>query len=299
MDGVEDSNESIECSTLSADVAARYAFLKAVSHLPHLEVLPRAGIDLFHSIEAEIIPRLVQEHRNAERRAAGSPAISSVSPSELKSFTAAVLLDRIDEASTLVAAMRSRGIPVERIMLDLLAPTAIKLGEMWEDDDFDFLSVTISIGRLQQVLRELSGAFQSVSPAEQPCHKVLLSTVPGETHIFSLLLVDQFFRGDGWDTWTLPGATRNELIDVVGREAFALVGLSVSCDVCISELAQLIPALRSASMNKMLRIMVGGRIFNGRPEFALELGADGTANDGPAALVQARRIVEDRESRGG
>jgi methanogenic corrinoid protein MtbC1 len=298
MDGVDDSTESIECSSVSADVAARYAFLKAVSHLPHLEALPKASINLFHSIEAEIIPRLILAHRNVERRAAGPLPISSITPPEMKSFTEAILLDRIDEASALVAAIRARGIPVDRIMLDLLAPTAMKLGEMWEDDDFDFLSVTISLGRLQQVLRDLSGSFQSVPSTGRPCHKVLLSSAPGETHLFSLLLVDQFFRGDGWDTWTLPGATRNELIDIVGREVFALVGLSISCDVCISELRQLIPALRSVSVNKMLRIMVGGPIFNGRPEFALELGADGTAGDGPAALILARRIVENQDSVG-
>jgi methanogenic corrinoid protein MtbC1 len=177
-------------------------------------------------------------------------------------------------------------------MLDLLAPTAAKLGTMWEEDNVDFLSVTISLGRLQQVLRHISGTPQRALPAEAPYHKVLLSAVPGETHIFSLLLVDQFFRGGGWDVWTLPGATRDELIDLVGREDFALVGLSISCDACLGELQQLIPAIRRTTKNKELRIMVGGPVFNGRPDFAIELGADGTASDGPTALIEARRMVE-------
>jgi len=42
--------------------------------------------------------------------------------------------------------------------------------------------------------------------------------------------------------------------------------------------------------------MVGGPVFNTRPELAVELGADGTATDGPAALIQARRLVETQDS---
>jgi MerR family transcriptional regulator, light-induced transcriptional regulator len=295
MDGADDSTESIECSDVSADAAARYAFLKAISRLPHFEVLPNPSIALSRSIEAEIIPRLILAHRNAGYRGVAGPAISGIASSDLKTFIEHIVLDRTDEALALAASMRARGVTLETTMLDLLAPTAVKLGEMWEDDSFDFLSVTVSLGRLQQVLRHLSGSIPPPPSTEKPCHRVLLSAVPGETHIFSLLLVDQFFRADGWDTWTLPGATGIELIDIVGREAFALIGFSISCDVCMSELRQLIPAIRRASANKTLRIMVGGPIFNGRPEFALELGADGTASDGPTALIQARRMVENQD----
>jgi len=296
VSNVDDSIQHLECVTVSPDVAARYAFLKVVNHLPHLDVLPNARLDLSHSVEAEIIPRLVLAHRKAGGRLAGPREIASVSTSELESFTEAILLDRIDEALTTVASMRSRGVATESIMLDLLAPTAMKLGEMWEADEFDFVSVTVALGRLQQVLRHLSGGVPPLASAEKPRHKVLLSAAPGETHIFSLLLIDQFFRGDGWDTWTLPGASRDELINIVGRESFAVFGLSISCDVCISELRVLIPAVRKSSMNKRLRIMVGGPVFNTRPELAVELGADGTATDGPAALIQARRLVETQDS---
>jgi methanogenic corrinoid protein MtbC1 len=295
MKGVVDSAEITDCGSVTADVAARYAFLKAVSHLPHFEVLPKPGIDLSHTIEAEIIPRLILAHRNDEgRRSAGASTTESVTPTDLKDFSEIILVGRIDEALAMVAALSARGVSVESIMLDLLAPVATKLGEMWENDSVDFLSVTVSLGYLQQVLRHLSGNLQTFQARGMHSHKVLLSAVPGETHIFSLLLVDQFFRGDGWNTWTLPGATRDELVDIVGREAFALVGLSISCDVCIAELGQLIPAIRRASKNKSLRIMIGGPIFKGRPQFALELGADGTAGDGATALIEALRIVENQ-----
>ena len=298
MENVNDTTETFECNSVGADVASRYAFLKAVSDLPHSAVSTKPTYDLTHTLEAEIIPRLILAHRkDGGRRAIQPLSMASVTPSDFKSFFEVILCDRVDDALSLVVALTARGVPVESIMLDLLAPTAAKLGAMWEEDNVDFLAVTISLGRLQQVLRHISGTSQSVSSAGAPCHKVLLSAVPGETHIFSLLLVDQFFRGGGWDAWTLPGASRDELIDLVGREHFALVGLSVSCDACLGELRELIPAVRKATKNKELRIMVGGSAFNGSPEFAIELGADGTACDGPTALIEARRMVESQTAR--
>jgi methanogenic corrinoid protein MtbC1 len=292
MENVDDTANTRECNNIAPDVAARYAFLKAVSGLPHSGVSAKPAYDLTHTIEAEIIPRLILAHRNHGASRVTQPLSGArVTPSDFKHFFEVILLDRVDDALSLVVALTAQGVTVESIMLDVLAPTAAKLGSMWEEDSVDFLTVTLSLGRLQEVLRHISGTSQVVLPAGTPRHKVLLSAVPGETHIFSLLLVDQFFRGGGWDAWTLPGATRDELIDLVAREDFALVGLSVSCDAFIGELQQLIPGIRRATKNNALRIMVGGPIFNGRPEFAIELGADGTACDGPTALIEARRMV--------
>jgi MerR family transcriptional regulator, light-induced transcriptional regulator len=64
---------------------------------------------------------------------------------------------------------------------------------------------------------------------------VLLAVTPGDSHIF-------------------------ELIDLVGRESFALLGLSISCEDGIPELRRLVPAIRGASVNKALAVMIGGPI---------------------------------------
>ncbi len=296
METTDDSTETIECGAVSADIAARYAFLRAVSHLPHFEFSQKPSVVLGHTVEAEIIPRLILANRS-EARSKRTLPVAGVTPAEVQKFSEIILLDKPDEALGFVDGLSGRSVPIENILLDLLAPTAMKLGAMWEDDDVDFLSVTVSLGRLQRVLRHLSGISQRVPLSGKPCHKVLLSAVPGETHIFSLLLVDQFFRADGWDTWTLPGATGDELIDIVGREPFALVGLSISCDVCIGELRRTVPAIRDATINKSLKIMIGGPAINRHPELLLEISADGTAGDGPSALLEASRLVEDAADR--
>ena len=54
------------------------------------------------------------------------------------------------------------------------------------------------------------------------------------------------------------------------------------------------PALRRASRNPDLVILVGGRVFSERPELAQDVGADGTAADGELAVALAVTILEQR-----
>ena len=47
------------------------------------------------------------------------------------------------------------GLPVERVLLDLLAPSARLMGEMWTADQVSFVDVTLGLSRIQQMLRQL------------------------------------------------------------------------------------------------------------------------------------------------
>ncbi|MFX8024223.1 B12-binding domain-containing protein, partial [Acinetobacter baumannii] len=54
-----------------------------------------------------------------------------------------------DSASSYVRALLDAGASQEQVFLDLLAPCARWMGELWEQDRFDFSQVTIGLWRLQ------------------------------------------------------------------------------------------------------------------------------------------------------
>lgn len=295
MSDFEPERSSADCGDVGGTDAARYAFLAAVNHLPHVALGRTATLDLTHTIEAEIIPRLILAHRADQGRHVGAAQAGMVVPAAaMELFGKHILHDDLDAAIALVADLGWKGVPVETIMLEVLAPTAARLGEMWEADDVDFVEVALSLQRLQQVLRSLSGAQVPETVLMRAPHRILLATTPGEAHIFSLLLVDQFFRGDGWDVWTMPGATAQELVELVAREDFAMVGLSVSCEELLFALTSLIAEIRKATRREVPAIMVGGPILTLRPELTKALGADATARDGASAVIEGRRLVEAR-----
>jgi methanogenic corrinoid protein MtbC1 len=247
---------------------------------------------LVRTIEAEIIPRLVLARRAAQdcppvhALVPGAPALEEVA--ELASLA---LARDGTVASSYVGALHTRGVSAETLYLDLLAPAARHLGELWKEDLCSFTEVTLGLWRLHQVLRELSPAFQS--EADHPAHglRALLAPAPGEQHTFGLSMVAEFFRRAGWDVWSGPVTSRQELVGMVRSAWFAVVGLSVSSERKLDEVATGIRAIRRASRNRSIGVMVGGPMFLEHPDWVARVGADATAVDGRQAIRQAHDLL--------
>lgn len=244
------------------------------------------------TLETDIIPRLLLAHR------AGAPAAyvdtaNSTSPTAAEVETLAALAMRADLTGALsyLEGLRSRGLSLERLYIELLAPVARRLGVMWEEDACDFTAVTIGLSCLHQLVREYSPAFTTRTPRVEPDRRALLATAPGEQHSFGVLVVEQFFRGAGWDVWSGAGVERAEIIEAVHRMWFGVAGFSLASEDHIGELALLIRDVRRASRNTGVGILVGGPLFIERPDLASLVGADATAADGRQATLQAETIL--------
>jgi hypothetical protein len=99
------------------------------------------------TIEGEIVPRLLMSRA----------AVGSSSPSaEVAELARLLLVHEGEIASQFVHMLRQHGAPLERICLDLLAPAARRLGELWARDACDFAELTTGLTRLHAVLREVS-----------------------------------------------------------------------------------------------------------------------------------------------
>ena len=100
-------------------------------------------------LERDIIPRLLLVHREPD----GQPAPAEPSRSDTPYFggsEAFVQLVLSSDTAKLVGHVRAlidRGVDLKRIYLDLLAPVARKLGELWEADRCTFVDVTLGMSR--------------------------------------------------------------------------------------------------------------------------------------------------------
>ena len=215
------------------------------------------------------------------------------SEAELTDFVDRVRGRDDDRAAEQVAALIARGVAVETIYLDLLAPAARRLGEMWTDDRCDFVDVTVALGRLQRILRDASHLF--VGRDTQPgSGRVLLSCIPGEQHSLGLFMVSEFFVRDGWEVSVGAPVIECDLATLLAAEWFDVLGFSVACNSRLSWLSREIPRLRKRSRNRRITVLVGGRVFSDQPEMVDRVHADATASDARAAAALARRLVADR-----
>ncbi len=262
---------------------------------------PNALRVLSRTIETEIIPRLLLLHRNGEaHRICGASEGRGETPQrprrpladEIDDFARLVIAQDVPILCTYVASVRNRGISLESVCLELLAPTASRLGEWWDEDFCDFTQVTVGLWRLQQVLHALNPPFETDLAASTVQGRVLLTPVPGDNHTFGLIMVADFFRRAGWYVCDNAGPSTGELVTTVREEFFDVVGLSVGCVERFEAVVAIIAALRRGSRNRRLQVMVGGAPFVGHPERAAEVGADATAVDAAQAPTEARALLE-------
>jgi len=251
---------------------------------------------LTHALEQDIVPRLIQAHAAAEflpdlAALSGRP----VGAADVRDLARLVLLPDDGPARAFAQQMLDRGIPVEALFTDLLSLSARYLGGLCEQDLCTVSDVTVGVGRLQQILRDISPGLVTRPHAASPPLRVLLLPVPGEQHTFGLVMVSEFFRKAGWDVSGGPLPSM-DFTAAVRRDWFDVVGFSLAAEMHLPRLAPAIAAVRKASVNPRVGILVGGPIFNSRPALATELGADAVAVDGSLAPDIAVKLVETRVS---
>lgn len=249
---------------------------------------------LSRAIEDEIIPRLILAHPSSgECLPIALSAIPQVTAEEVHAFAKLVLAPDENVAHACIEAMRTSGISVETIYTDLLAPVARYLGVLWEEDLCDFTEVTVGLGRLQQVLRELSPAFGRPNNGNNG-NRVLLLPGPGEQHTFGLVMVSEFFRRAGWDVGGGPWEAGADPVVMVQREWFDVVGFSLGNVTQLDELAACIKSVRAAALNKSISVIVGGPLFLANPEYVAYVNADAASTDGAQAPDLAARLIAAR-----
>ncbi|AMB48155.1 cobalamin-dependent protein [Methylobacterium sp. AMS5] len=243
-------------------------------------------------VEAEILPRLMLAHRE---RATPRPAVVGhrPTPDEVQRLSDLLLARTDTDLAPHLLRILDEGLTLEGMLVDLLAPVARHLGWLWEEDTCDFVDVTVALGRLQAATRELCARLENdaVDPAGR---SILLLPGPGETHVFCLSLVATIFRESGWDVTTTGAHSSLDAADLVRMEWFDILGLTLSCDVFLPALTDRIRALRAASCNTRIKVLVGGPYFVRNPDHVRLVGADGTAEDGRLAPLIAESLLEMR-----
>jgi methylmalonyl-CoA mutase cobalamin-binding domain/chain len=271
---------------VEADLAPPVDFPSAQERLAHI----------VRTIEADIIPRLLRAHPHditpALRSVAAQPHVDPVS-----AFATLVLAASDEAWADAVEAQLARGVCTETLCMDLLVPTARELGRMWEDDEIGFTDVTVGVGRLQRALRALAPDFDQTGVSGLDGRRVLLMMVPGDDHTFGISVVAEFFRRAGWDVVGHSDARCAEPLALVTDEWFDVVGLSTGDGTRLELLPALISALRGASRNPSLAVLLGGPQALVDTALATRVGADGLVTDARLAPAMAEKMLETRTGR--
>lgn len=241
---------------------------------------------LARAIQIDVVPQMLREHRQTV-----APSFRRIGVADVNAFAQITLTGDLAKAGDFVEALRLESVTLEAVYLELLEPAARRLGVLWEADQCDFTEVTMGLGRMQQVLRDLSDEFRNEAECVANGKRLLLIPAPGGQHTLGLFIVADFFARAGWDVWGGAVSPHRDICALVREEWFDVVGLSVGCATQMEVLAAAISAMRAASRNPLVGIMVGGPMFTANPACVAQVGADAMAANGLQAPDAAMALV--------
>jgi MerR family transcriptional regulator, light-induced transcriptional regulator len=265
------------------------------------ELQPRRSLadepELFEALESEIIPRLVIANHlpNAYpmlvRSDSAGPQLA-FSPRDRNTFMDALLADDANLVSAVANAHLANGRDASTILMELFAWAARELGDLWSDDRVSFVDVTVGLCRLHEALHRFSEQAGAPFLSEDPeAPSILIASAPGEQHVFGVLMAGEFFRQKGWSVTTDTSGDAGSVTRLLAARQFDIAGVSASHDGAVPGLTDLLQAMRKASRNRDVKILVGGFIFEQNPHLAHQLGADGMAGRGLDAPDLARNML--------
>jgi methanogenic corrinoid protein MtbC1 len=250
-------------------------------------------------VEAEIIPRLVAAYRVREAAACTAdprtptPAAPRHSQADAIALAMVVIGAKPEEAvAAAIARLIAEGEAPEAGCLELIADAARHLGVLWTEDKAGFEEVTIGMFHLQRMAHDLAPMTRRVTlPAGAPQKTLLLLTLEGEQHNLAKTLLANCFDSAGWQVSTVQVSSTDDVAGLVSTTDYDVVGFSMATDVQISRANTCIQAVRRASHNKNVIIMVGGALILATPSLVETLGADGTASSAAVATVRAEELL--------
>ncbi len=283
---------------LGSQVVDRNALYHFDKHFISPEIYQRPDVNARQSvlvglISNEIVPRLLRLHKEVVPNAPPvDELIEALRPSstEIDALAHIVLGDDLEAAATYVTIMRDRGLSMEMLYVELLEPTARHLGEMWNNDECDFIDVTIGVGRLQKLLAIFNDTY--TLPQLGTRRRVLMATTPGNQHSLGASMIERLLSAAGWDVETEYSGDADQIIEMVQKQWFAVVGLTAGSDGQLPALKSVVTHIRDRSQNAEIGILVGGPMFTQEPKLAFAMGADATAPNAPAAVLAAQKLFD-------
>jgi MerR family transcriptional regulator, light-induced transcriptional regulator len=252
---------------------------------------------LAHVVEGEIIPRLMLAHQTFVSTQFDANLDAAMSEDAIEQFAQLTLSGEVDDLEDHIVSLTRQGVVVETVYLQLMAPTARKLGEYWERDICSFTEVTIGLGRLQTLLYRLSARHKGLHDAEILVARGLFVTPYGAQHSFGIRMVEDIFRRAGWKTLCEPNILTQDLVALLQAESFDLVGIGISIVGQLELTREMIFEIRQSSRNQNIKIMVGGNLIVEQSELADSLGADFSAKDAREAVTIAQNVIYDQKMR--
>lgn len=196
----------------------------------------------------------------------------------LRQMNAAVRDGAPEQVQALRTLFREARVPDEVVAEQYVPEIARRLGDAWHEDRISFAEVSISVARLQGLLREIDAGDPVRRPAEPDLPVALVVIPAGEFHTLGAMVVTGRLRRQGIAVRLAAGHEIDRLRAILGEDEFDMILVSwAQCDR-LDSLRSLIVELRDAARGPT-PIVVGGAVVGNVTDIERRTGADHATSD--------------------
>jgi len=243
-------------------------------------------------VESQVIPHLLKAERIKKPHLSLIPSARALpTQKEIAIFVDLCIAKDQKVSQAFVDHFLNTGWHKEDILLELIAPAARYLGSQWDDDRMDFSQVNLGFVRLHAITNQFRFASKESLSVKAKVNRVMIATAPGSLHMLGATIVADFFRQKGWQVEVAISSSSNELVQAVSSEWFDVIGLSISIEQQLTNLADLIDQFKCSSLNPRAAVLLGGPIFAAKELRAMDFGADGICVDAKNAVGLAASLL--------
>ena len=196
-----------------------------------------------------------------------------------------------------VSDIKERHIPFTAIYRQLISPAMNVLGEMWSDDEADFVTVTIATSRMQSMVHELTDYGPSPDGPATRRKRILFTRPEGEQHTLGLATVIACFSHGGWAAdGGIDLTAGHGLRNILGARHYDVLGISLGAATTAGDVKGVIADARRWSVNSELKVALGGPLVALDPDAVGNAGADFCSPDAVHALEIANDLTRNAGS---
>lgn len=186
-----------------------------------------------------------------------------------------------------MADAADEGVPVSLLYLDVIHPSMVAIGDLWERSEISVAQEQLATQITQLAMVELAGRFD-VHPNPGERRLAVVGSSPGEQHAIGVRMVADFLESQGWTT-VIPGphVDPDEIVELAAEHRPHVVAISTSLSGNLLAVGRICAKLRRLPDAPL--IVVGGRAYDGDAARARAVGADEFASD-PEQLLAVLRL---------
>lgn len=247
-------------------------------------------------LDTQLLERAIKRHVAAHVGEVAAPSggdDDSVERLDPETVLEAFLVSDQAFLDSVVPTLLESGVSLSAFYKTIVRPVAAKLGDLWCEDEVNFVKVEIVSTRLRLMCNQLVARRMA---GRTPWHEderrhILLANTGGDQHTLGFSMAEAFFQDAGWHVDggadLRPGP---DYYDMLRTGDFPFVAIAFARDDACDP-TDVVARTREASARRDVRICLGGVAVSASPDRYRAAGADIVAIDALDAVRQAEGLL--------